>query len=415
MKPIIEVKNLSKKYQIGLAQPYYSFREALAGIIKNPFKTLRRKKYGKEGLAEDEIWALKNVSLNVLPGEVIGIIGKNGAGKTTLLKLLSRITPPTTGEIILRGKVASLLEVGTGFHPELTGRENIFLNGAILGMKRGEITKKFDEIVKFAEVERFLDTPVKHFSSGMYMRLAFAVAAHLDCEILMIDEVLAVGDAQFQQKCLGKMEDISKTGRTVLFVSHNMSAVKKLCTKGILLRDGKASDLMRIDDLVENYLAERTRGFENVSIKLEKLGIEFTNFQINNYTLSKKPEILPNKLTTVSFDYFSKLRSYDLCISIAFRKKADYTLLLYTHNHLENVRYKTKRGGHVTVRLNLPQVAPGDYTLELQVWLDSKLVVDAYEVGDFKILPTPFFAANQTFSTFPAQLLLRSDWEFKSK
>ncbi len=415
MKPIIEVRNLSKKYRIGLAQPYYSFRDTLTGIIKNPLQMIQQKKYDKEGLAEDEIWVLKNVSFKVSPGEVIGIIGKNGAGKTTLLKLLSRITPPTRGEIILRGRVASLLEVGTGFHPELTGRENIYLNGAILGMKRREIKEKFDEIVNFAEVERFLDTPVKHFSSGMYMRLAFAVAAHLDCEVLMIDEVLAVGDAQFQQKCLGKMEDISKTGRTVLFVSHNMSAVKKLCTKGILLREGKATDLMKIDSLVEDYLAERTTGFENISIKLKKYEIEFSNFRINNSILSKKPEILPNKHMTISFDYLSKTHSYDLCVSIAFRKKSDYTLLLYTHNHLENIRYKTTKKGQVTMQLNLPQVAPGDYTLELQVWLDSKLAVDAYEIGDFKILSTPFFAANQTFSTYPAHLLLRTEWEFKSK
>lgn len=415
MKTIIEVKNLSKKYQIGLAQPYYSFREALAGLVRNPFKIFKQKKLDNSGLAEDEIWAIKNVSFKVSPGEVIGIIGKNGAGKTTLLKLLSRITPPTRGEITLRGRVASLLEVGTGFHPELTGRENIYLNGAILGMKRREINSKFDEIVDFAEVARFLDTPIKHFSSGMYMRLAFAVAAHLDCEILIVDEVLAVGDAVFQQKCLGKMEDISKAGRTVLFVSHNMSAVKKLCSKGIILRDGRASDLLKVDDLVQSYLAERTKGFEKVSIRLQKYGIEFTNFQINNINISQIPEILPNKLTTISFDYLSKSHSYDLCVSIAFRKKADYSLLLYTHNHLENVRYKTDKKGQVTVNLSLPQVAPGDYTLELQIWLDSKLVVDAYEVGDFKILPSPFFAANQTFSTFPAHLLLRSNWEFTSR
>jgi len=415
MKPIIEVKNLSKKYRIGLAQPYYSFRDTITGLVKNPFKIFRAKKYDKEGLAEDEIWALKNVSFEVYPGEVIGIIGKNGAGKTTLLKLLSRITPPTHGEIILRGRVASLLGVGTGFHPELTGRENIYLNGAILGMKRGEIQKKFKEIVAFSEVEKFLDTPLKHYSSGMYMRLAFSVAAHLESEILIVDEVLAVGDMQFQRKCLGKMESVAKEGRTVLFVSHNMSAVRKLCTKGMLLRAGKASDLMKIDDLVDTYLAERTKGFEDVSIKLEKLGIEFSNFQINNYALSKKPEILPNKLTTVSLDYFSKSHSYDLCISIAFRKKADYTLLLYTHNHLENIHHKTKKSGRVTVKFNLPHVAPGDYALEIQIWLDTKLVVDAYEVGDFKILPMPAFSANQTFSTFPAHLLLRTDWKFTSK
>lgn len=413
MQPIIEVQNLSKKYRFGFRQPYYSFRDVLIGFVQKPFNLFKRKKIKKNGLADDEFWALHDVSFSIHAGEVIGIIGRNGAGKTTLLKLLSRITPPTKGKIILRGRVASLLEVGTGFHPELTGRENIYLNGAILGMTRYEVKKKFEEIVNFAEVSKFLDTPVKHYSSGMYMRLAFAVAANLDCEILMVDEVLAIGDAQFQQKCLGKIEDMSKAGRTVLFVSHNMSAVKKLCTKGILLREGKASDLLKIDDLVEDYLASRTKSFESMTINLPKCGIKFNNFQINSEVISKKPEILPNKVVTISFDYLSKSQSYDLCISLGFRKKADYTLLLYTHNHLENVRYKTNKKGQVSVRLNLPQVAPGDYTLELQIWLDSKLVVDAYEIGDFKILPGPFFAANQTFSTFPAHLLLRSDWEFK--
>ncbi len=201
----------------------------------------------------EEFWALKDVSFEVKPGEAVGIIGRNGAGKSTLLKLLSRITEPTQGRIELEGRVASLLEVGTGFHPELTGRENIFLNGAILGMHRAEIKKKFDEIVAFAEVEKFLDTPVKHYSSGMYMRLAFAVAAHLEPEILIVDEVLAVGDCEFQKKCLGKMEDVSHSGRTILFVSHNMDAILRLCSRAILLQAGRVLEAGPVQPVVTRY------------------------------------------------------------------------------------------------------------------------------------------------------------------
>lgn len=207
---------------------------------------------------EEVLWALKDVSFSVAPGEVVGIVGRNGAGKSTLLKVLSRITKPTTGEVDLYGRVGSLLEVGTGFHPELTGRENIFLNGAILGMKRSHIEHKFDEIVAFAEVEKFLDTPVKRYSSGMYVRLAFAVAAHLEPEILIVDEVLAVGDASFQKKCLGKIGDVAKDGRTVLFVSHNMAAVKALCSRAMLLDGGRVTHDGNVDEVVETYLVERS-------------------------------------------------------------------------------------------------------------------------------------------------------------
>src|SRR4030066_1519635 len=232
MLPIIEITNLSKQYRIGKREPYKMLRDTIVNTVKAPLRV-----FSKNGADEDNtVWALKDVSFEVNEGEILGIIGRNGAGKTTLLKILSRITEPTEGEIRIRGRVGSLLEVGTGFHPELTGRENIFLNGAILGMRKEEIKKKFDEIVAFAETEKFLDTPVKRYSSGMYVRLAFAVAAHLEPEILIIDEVLAVGDAEFQKKCLGKMEDVSKSeGRTVLFVSHNLDAVQRLCTNSILL------------------------------------------------------------------------------------------------------------------------------------------------------------------------------------
>src|SRR6516165_7015796 len=244
---VITVQNLSKRYLLGHRsgeQGMYghTLREVIGREARNFLRTAVDVFRGRQVVQGDEIeefWALKNVSFEVKPGEVIGIVGRNGAGKSTLLKILSRITEPTDGRVLVRGRVASLLEVGTGFHPELTGRENILLNGAILGMTQREIRKKFDEIVAFAEVERFLDTPVKRYSSGMYVRLAFAVAAHLEPEILVVDEVLAVGDAEFQRKCLGKMHDVaSREGRTVLFVSHNLAAISELATRAVLLNAG---------------------------------------------------------------------------------------------------------------------------------------------------------------------------------
>lgn len=254
MEPIIKVEHLSKKYKLGEWQKYYTLRDALMGVLKAPFRFLKRK--GK-GLSKGEFWAIKDVSFEIKRGETVGIIGPNGAGKSTILKMLSRITIPTKGEAILMGRVGSLLEVGTGFHQELTGRENIFLNGAILGMRRSEIKEKFDEIVKFSGVERFLDTPVKHYSTGMYMRLGFAVAAHLNSEILIVDEVLAVGDAEFQEKCLRKMNSLSKENkRTIIFVSHSMDAVQKLCDRAILLNHGKIIKDGKVDSVVSTYLKQ---------------------------------------------------------------------------------------------------------------------------------------------------------------
>ncbi len=252
MQPIIRVQDLSKLYYLGGPTAAYStLREAVMNVARRPLGFLRRS-------AEPEtLWALKDVSFEVEPGDVVGIIGRNGAGKSTLLKILSRITEPTSGRVELFGRVASLLEVGTGFHAELTGRENIFLNGSILGMTRKEIEAKFDEIVAFAEVEKFIDTPVKRYSSGMYVRLAFAVAAHLEPEILIVDEVLAVGDASFQKKCLGRMRDVASTGRTVLFVSHNMAAVSSLCSKAMVLWEGKVEyPLGNVEEGVQKYLTQ---------------------------------------------------------------------------------------------------------------------------------------------------------------
>ena len=253
----IRVENLSKQYHIGSRQSYDKLSDQLGDMFVSPLRRAGRLLRGQAtGAAEldETIWALKDVSLEINRGEVVGIIGRNGAGKSTLLKILSRITEPTEGYIDIHGRVGSLLEVGTGFHPELTGRENVYLNGAILGMKKKEIERKFDEIVAFAEIDKFIDTPVKHYSSGMYVRLAFSVAAHLEPEILLVDEVLAVGDMAFQKKCLGKMENVAHEGRTVLFVSHNMGMVQTLCRQGIFLNMGTIAAKGSVSEAIEAYL-----------------------------------------------------------------------------------------------------------------------------------------------------------------
>jgi lipopolysaccharide transport system ATP-binding protein len=248
----IRVQELGKRYKLGAPERYRTLRDTLADVFTAPSRWFRRVPSASAG--EQTFWALKDISFDVKQGDVVGIIGRNGAGKSTLLKVLSRITEPTAGQADIHGRVASLLEVGTGFHPELTGRENIYLNGAILGMKKAEIRRKFDEIVAFSEVEKFIDTPVKHYSSGMYVRLAFAVAAHLEPEILIVDEVLAVGDAAFQKKCLRRMGEVANEGRTVLFVSHNMTAVQSLCTRAILLRGGRVVADGPTHDTVVQYI-----------------------------------------------------------------------------------------------------------------------------------------------------------------
>ncbi|MEI6020236.1 MAG: polysaccharide ABC transporter ATP-binding protein [Bacteroidota bacterium] len=307
MKPILEIKDLSKKYRIhGNVQPYLSLREAFFSFLKPSAK-------------KEDFWALKDVNFTVNPGDSVGIIGKNGAGKSTLLKILSKITPPTSGSIISRGRIASLLEVGTGFHLELSGRENIYMNGSILGMKRADIVKKFDEIVDFAGVQKFIDTPLKHYSSGMQLRLAFAVAAFLEPEILIIDEVLAVGDAEFQKKCITKMEDINHGGRTILFVSHNMGTVMQLCNNCILLKDGQIVERGKPSDIIQSYYnnsAESYVGTDNTSknIYIKKVetcseaGILSANFA-HSQTIHVRITIAINKYEDVQNIGLAMLRN----------------------------------------------------------------------------------------------------------
>lgn len=264
-QPIISAKHLSKEYVISHRPSYGTLRDSLADLVSKPFRKHNSTK------DSEHFWALKDINFSVQPGERIGIIGRNGAGKSTILKIFSQITSPTSGNITLRGRVASLLEVGTGFHPELTGRENVFLNGAILGMKQAEIRMKFDEIVAFAEIEKFLDTPVKRYSSGMYVRLAFAVAAHLDSDILLVDEVLAVGDAEFQNKCLGKIKSVSQQGRTILFISHNMASVAQVCERTLLLTKGELAEDGKTTNVISNYLHALNKSGSSVSLASTQL------------------------------------------------------------------------------------------------------------------------------------------------
>jgi lipopolysaccharide transport system ATP-binding protein len=355
-EPIIKIENISKKYMIGHKESYYSLRDQIAGFF------LTKKSERKE-----EFWALKDINLEIKRGETIGIIGRNGAGKSTLLKILSQITPPTTGKIAIHGRVASLLEVGTGFNPELTGRENIFLNGAILGMTRNEIRRKFDEIVAFSEIKEFLDTPVKRYSSGMYVRLAFAIAAHLEPEILIVDEVLAVGDAQFQKKSLGKMSEVSKGGRTVIFVSHNMAAIRNLCTKSLLISEGKAVAFGKTNDIIEKYSNSFTKindynlTFTNQPDKVmqfQKINISFGK---ENYNISSDCQIRleinmkTTKIIDKTYVTFSILDAFDSVI--------------YWASDINSDRFKNPKIGEDVIICECPKglLTPGRYSINFAI------------------------------------------------
>ena len=313
MNPAIRVEHVSKKYRIGaLRSSYPTLRDRLASSIRDNFMKLRRGQSGRE-----EISVLNDVSFDVGRGEVVGLIGANGAGKSTMLKILSRITEPTDGRVELYGRVGSLLEVGTGFHPELTGRENIFLNSAILGMKRAETLKKFDEIVAFSEIEKFIDTPVKHYSSGMYMRLAFSVAAHLNPEILLVDEVLAVGDAAFQQKCLGKMEEVAQGGRTVLFVSHNIASIQRLCNSVILLESGRIAAHGGAAEVSELYLKRGGASLNWIRTRPSAEGAYFERVFIADETGREIQSVTTGSTVHIMMECVVERKYRDLQLSVA--------------------------------------------------------------------------------------------------
>lgn len=366
MKPIIEIKNISKKYNIKEVNETVLI-ERLTSILKNPLLPFIRLR------PKDSFWALKNINLNVNPGEVIGIIGKNGAGKSTLLKLLSRITPPTEGEIILRGRVASLLEVGTGFHPELTGRENIYLNGTILGMTRKEIIQKFDQIVDFAEIHKFLDTPVKHYSSGMYMRLAFAIAAHIEPEILIVDEVLAVGDIAFQKKCLGKMEEVGKEGRTILFVSHNLSAIKSLCKRTVLLDNGKIIKDGPSEGVINHYLKS---AFEITPVNLgnkptsnKQNIVKINSFKITDQDGKTKHSFDIKKPLNINIDYQILKKNSKLSCNIQLINSSGLIIFNSTEEYKTNWLKNDLSLGYYKSVCQIPEnlLAEGLYTVRITI------------------------------------------------
>ncbi len=362
MKPILEVHELAKKYRIShLSSGYLSLRERMV----RPFRLQKEE--------SEDFWALRDISFDVYPGESIGIIGRNGAGKSTLLKILSKITPPTRGRIISRGRIASLLEVGTGFHPELTGRENIFFNGSLLGMKRREIETRFDEIVSFSGVEKFLDTPLKHYSSGMQLRLAFSVAAFLEPETLIIDEVLAVGDADFQRKCLGKMEDVSKSGRTILFVSHDLSAVEKLCSRTVLLQAGTIHMIANTSEVVNHYLQKKTPA---VTERELTKNVWLTNITFGTGRITSCSTVP----ISIALSYESKLPVITEFCLIIYTLRGYRVAIIDLRDYFKDFEYTSNqilvRG--LILNLNLVQ---GDYQIGLHFGID-------YIVGEVQDIAT---------------------------
>lgn len=350
MKPIIEIQDISKRFLIPHQRlPYLTIREKLTGLF-----SARAKK--------ETFWALNEVSVDVMPGDALGVVGRNGAGKSTLLKILSRITPPTKGRIVCRGRMASLLEVGTGFHLELTGRENVYMNGSILGMKRSEITARFDEIVEFSGVEKFIDTPLKYFSSGMQLRLAFAVAAHLEPEILIVDEVLAVGDAEFQKKCLRKMADATGSGRTVIFVSHNLPSLKSICKTGLLLREGRLVQAGPIKEVVDAY----TSSFKQDALIVDNIKYFQPHIVVKKIVVNDSEFnsvfLQSNKLSISVRIQFRKKTTFELDVHL---KKDEQVLVSYANFVTRDVQVFDAKEYQLEYQINLPELRSGTYKLDL--------------------------------------------------
>ena len=383
-EPLIKVESVSKSFLLKHQQgtPYSTIRETFTAQVKGLFRRSAKNNFQDT----EEFWALRDVSFDIYQGERIGIIGRNGAGKSTLLKILSRIITPTKGRITIEGRVASLLEVGTGFHPELTGRENIFLNGAILGMQKDEITRKFDEIVDFAEVERFLDTPVKRYSSGMYVRLAFAVAAHLEPEILIVDEVLAVGDSIFQKKCLGKMEDVSKAGRTVLFVSHNMATIAALCNKTILLDKGQVLAVGETEKMIHAYLnSGKKNSGENMddSVPDPEAKLKIRRVRILDQNLQSNAEVHNETkgFIEITFEVLKDGRGYDLAIHLTHLQHGPIFTTCLKDSDITKNDVRSWRKGIYTYRIELPLsiLRDGDYSVNASAAIPKVEVLDQFK------------------------------------
>ncbi|HVU57456.1 MAG TPA: polysaccharide ABC transporter ATP-binding protein [Puia sp.] len=383
-QPVIKVENLSKQFIIAheAREGYSTLRDTVMKSVSGMLSSRKREANRNGHATKETFWAINDVSFEISKGDRVGIIGRNGAGKSTLLKLLSRITEPSAGRITLNGRVASLLEVGTGFHPELTGRENIYLNGAILGMSRSEIRKKFDEIVAFAETEKFLDTPVKRYSSGMYVRLAFAIAAHLEPEILIVDEVLAVGDAQFQKKCLGKMEDVSKNeGRTVLFVSHNMGVVSQLCQTAILMQSGRLASIGNVNEAIQHYIAinaESGKGYIADAEKIAGKSNYLSRFNTTKADGSSCNEYIFDEHMYLEVDFVVRDMNPNLQIGIGLQDKIQnriFTIIreIGKFQKTDEHTYKGK------VRLPASLIAPNIYSFVVALWTKDGQVFDILE------------------------------------
>jgi lipopolysaccharide transport system ATP-binding protein len=425
---IITVENLGKKYQIvheksgrGSATLRETLTNSASGLVRALIPGGKNRNGNESGgqPRREEFWALRNVSFEVKQGEVVGIIGRNGAGKSTLLKLLSRITEPTEGRVRLRGRVASLLEVGTGFHPELTGRENIFLNGAILGMGRDEIKRKFDEIVDFAGTEKFLDTPVKRYSSGMYVRLAFAVAAHLDPEILVVDEVLSVGDAEFQKKCLGKMEDVSsKEGRTVLFVSHSMSAITQLCGRGILLRGGTLvldGDVSNVASAYLNDASESSIGEFDLSSHPGRSRESYPAIRkIRLYGASNgsSAQLYPDEECFVEIDYQLPEQRFGLRWAIAIEDYLGRRVMTFGSYFQQSAVAQVPGSGTLKCSLGALGLGPGRYLLSVSVATKEHGMIDSIDnAAWFEIVWNNYYENSEPYYQVYGPVLRRSRWE----
>lgn len=412
---IITVENLGKKYSI--RHQRNKRYTALRDVIADKAKSFFRRNGNEIDATREDIWALKNVSFRVERGEVVGIIGRNGAGKSTLLKILSRITEPTEGRVRITGRVASLLEVGTGFHPELTGRENIFLNGAVLGMTRAEIKRKFDEIVDFAEVEQFLDTPVKRYSSGMYVRLAFAVAAHLEPEILVIDEVLAVGDAQFQKKCLGKMQEVSHgQGRTVLFVSHNMPAVQQLCTRGIVLHKGQMLIQSDTGSAVKTYLhSMQSSQATSLRDRRERKGngrLRFTAVTMHNEVGQEIPSPLCGENVRVRLHYESEFdgRQRNVDVAVNMRNSTGMVLTAFANIQSGQPRLAVHRRGWFECFWPRTNLRGGEYDCALFCAVDGDTCDWIQSAFTMSIEDADFYGTGNLVSRNHGDVLCEHEW-----